>query len=193
MQPEARMARRYRQTSWLDPRIELRVSALGGSGSFATAPIAAAERVIEWGGLVLGQAELLTARLRPDSVIPIAEGLFIATPADETDLRDFYLNHACDPTLWMLDEVSFAARRDIAAGEELTADYAYWQDEDGYVPAWSCGCGSPLCRGKVTGADWRLPELQARYRGHFSPFVNERIARLDRALGENAWPNASIS
>ncbi len=187
------MTRSYRASSWLDPRIEVRISPLGGSGSFATAPIAASELVIEWGGLVLTEDELGTVAVKPDSVIPIAEGLVIATPAEATDLKDYYLNHACDPSLWMTDEVSFAARRNIQPGEELTADYVYWQDDESYVPSWVCGCRSPLCRGKVTGADWRRPELQARYRGHFSPFVNERIARLGRAGAEKSWKSASTS
>jgi hypothetical protein len=36
-------------------------------------------------------------------------------------------------------------------------------------------CGSPLCRRLITGADWRLPTLQERYCGHFSPFINRRL------------------
>jgi SET domain-containing protein len=190
------MAEPYRDKSWLDPRIAVRVSSLGGSGSFATAPIAAGEVVIRWGGLVLRADELDKIALKPDSIIPIAEGLFMATPAEATDVSDYYLNHSCDPALWMVDAASFAARRDIAPGSELTADYAFWQDDDGFVPDWNCGCGAALCRGKVTGADWRLRALQERYRGHFSPFVNARIARLaasnDRGSQE-AWRNASTS
>jgi len=34
------------------------------------------------------------------------------------------------------------------------------------------------CRGKVTGYDWMLPELQIRYRGYFSPYLAARIASL---------------
>jgi SET domain-containing protein len=35
-----------------------------------------------------------------------------------------YGNHSCDPNLWHADVVTITARRDIAAGEELTIDYA---------------------------------------------------------------------
>ena len=35
---------------WLDPRIELRESPLGGSGLFAAQPVRAGEPVIVWGG-----------------------------------------------------------------------------------------------------------------------------------------------
>jgi hypothetical protein len=73
--------------------------------------------------------------------------------------------------------VIVVARRDIAAGEELTLDYALGSGN----PQWSmedCNCGSPLCRGRVTGNDWRQPELQQRHAGHFSPYRNERIRKL---------------
>ena len=68
------------------------------------------------------------------------------------------------------------ARRAIAAGEELTSDYATMTSLAGWrMP---CTCGSEDCRGAITGEDWRLPELGRRYRGRFSPFLNERIAEV---------------
>jgi hypothetical protein len=44
--------------------------------------------------------------------------------------------------------------------------------------AWSmaCHCGSPHCRRIVTNADWRRPDVQERYTGYCSPFLNRRIA-----------------
>jgi len=86
-------------------------------------------------------------------------------------------NHSCDPNLWMKDEITLMARREIAAGEELMADYMMWEANEDYRAAWQCSCGSPLCRRNITGRDWRLPELQETYRNHFSPFLNERIDR----------------
>jgi hypothetical protein len=41
-----------------------------------------------------------------------------------------------------------------------------------------CACGARLCRGKVTGYDWMQPDLQLRYRGSFSPYLENRIAAL---------------
>jgi S-adenosylmethionine decarboxylase len=43
-----------------------------------------------------------------------------------------------------------------------------------------CTCGAPGCRRRVTGSDWQRPELQARYAGHFSPYLERRIARLSQ-------------
>ncbi len=85
------------------------------------------------------------------------------------------MNHSCDSNLWMRDEVTVVARRAIAAEEELTIDYALQSGLPVDVLGESCRCGSPVCRGVITGNDWQLKELQERYRGHFSPFLNERI------------------
>jgi hypothetical protein len=88
---------------------------------------------------------------------------------------DDFLNHSCDPNIWMADEVTLVARRAIAAGEEVLVDYAMYSSSD-WVAAWTCHCGAPACRGKILGTDWQLPELQARYNGHFSPFIERKIA-----------------
>jgi hypothetical protein len=39
-------------------------------------------------------------------------------------------------------------------------------------------CGSLDCRGYVSGSDWKLPELQRRYHGYFSPYLQERINQM---------------
>ncbi|GAA3453848.1 SET domain-containing protein-lysine N-methyltransferase [Dactylosporangium matsuzakiense] len=76
-------------------------------------------------------------------------------------------NHSCDPNLWWTDAYTLSARRDIAADEELTNDYATSTAH----PAFSmvCHCGSPLCRGVVTGTDRDRPDLRQRYGEHWVP------------------------
>ena len=37
-----------------------------------------------------------------------------------------------------------------------------------------------MCRGRVTGEDWRNPALWERYAGHFSPYLERRIKALRR-------------
>jgi hypothetical protein len=74
------------------------------------------------------------------------------------------------------------AWREIEAGEEITTDYAYGEASPSYRLE-PCACGSRLCRGRVTGDDWRLPELQQRYRGHFTPHIERLIQGL--SAGEN--------
>lgn len=38
-----------------------------------------------------------------------------------------------------------------------------------------CRCGSPRCRVTITGSYWRKPEIQRKYAGYFSWFIERRI------------------
>jgi hypothetical protein len=62
----------------------------------------------------------------------IAENLHYL-PSIQQRNPDHYLNHSCDPNVWMIDEVTLAARRDIAKGEEVVADYAMWDESEHHM------------------------------------------------------------
>lgn len=166
--------KKYRRHSWLDSRITARDSPINGKGLFASAHISAGETVAIMGGTVITDDELeQLARVSSYSSAAIGSNLNLLQ-AEDDPIR--YGNHSCDPNVWLVDEVTGVARRDISAGEELTSDYATMTGfAEWRMP---CNCGSANCRGTVTGEDWRLPELQRRYRGHFSPFLNKRIERF---------------
>ena len=83
-------------------------------------------------------------------------------------------NHSCEPNLWHDGPFNLVARRDIGAGEELTLDYGTNSGADGFTM--QCDCGVPRCRGQVTSEDWRLPDLQLRYEGHWTPALQRRIS-----------------
>jgi hypothetical protein len=38
-----------------------------------------------------------------------------------------------------------------------------------------CDCGASNCRGRITGDDWKMKELQERYAAYFSPYLQRRI------------------
>jgi hypothetical protein len=87
----------------------------------------------------------------------------------EEDASNF-MNHSCDPTCWFEDYLTMTARRDIQQGEEITYDYATSElQETKSIP--NCGCGSKFCRTAITKDDWKIPELQERYKNHFLPHV----------------------
>ncbi|HLG62002.1 MAG TPA: SET domain-containing protein-lysine N-methyltransferase [Ktedonosporobacter sp.] len=168
-------ANNYLPTTWYDPRAEVRPSATQGTGMFASQPIRKGEVVVRLGGMVMTEEEFQRYILTVPryNAIQIGEGLHLV----DLPTSPGGMNHCCDANLWMSDEVTVVARRDIAAGEELTQDYALYTA----IPTWSmqpCRCGTPVCRQVITGNDWQLPDVQARYRDHFSPFLNERIRRL---------------
>jgi RimJ/RimL family protein N-acetyltransferase len=168
---------------WTDPRVRAGASTIEGSGLYAAEPIRSGETVFVWGGgSIISDAELraVVASGRRYSCAAIGENQHILWAADDPDAAagPGGANHSCDSNLWMLDERTVGARRDIAPGEELTLDYALFS----VAPEWrmECRCGSTLCRGVVTGNDWLLPAIQERYAGHFSPFINARIAARGR-------------
>jgi uncharacterized protein len=123
--------------------------------------------------------ELPDVEVRPSPVA--GRGLFaVATVAAGTVVlrptapphEDGPVNHACDPNLGWDGEV-LVALRDVDAGEELLVDYAMSVSD----PSWflRCHCPSPRCRQMVEGTDWRIPQLQRRYAGHWAPHVQELI------------------
>jgi SET domain-containing protein len=160
--------------TYRSPKTEVRESPIHGKGLFARLPIAAGEIVAVKGGHVLTARQW--AALEPElgpAEIQIAPGLFIApVQADEREGSMLYTNHSCEPNIAIQGQIVFVAMRDIAAGEELTHDWATTDDLD-YEMA--CRCGAPSCRGTITGKDWMKPELQARYRGWFSWHLERRI------------------
>jgi len=145
----------------------------------ALAQINAGEPLVVWGGQLFTMDDIRAGQAAPGSTVAVGEDLYLGSAAEaydrERDDRGDFINHSCDPNVWMADEVTQVARRAIPKGEELAMDYAMIESDESHVNAWHCRCGSPLCRGQVTGVDWRLPALQERYSGHFSPFITRRI------------------
>lgn len=174
----------YLPHTWADARLCIRDSAINGQGIFCSEDIRAGECLMIWGGIPVPKANFDMAAYRFQSIVPISEDHYLALPVTDEEVSiDEYLNHSCDPSAWLVDEVCVVARRDLRAGEEITVDAATWDDGFGkeYAVDGRCTCGSPQCRGKLHPDDWRLPALQRAYAGHFSPFLAERIRRLTQA------------
>ena len=126
--------RRYRLKTWYDPRLEARLSPIQGHGMFATQAIQEGEIVVINGGMVLSDAEFQAyiANLSRYNAIQIGEDAHMVEIYAIPDKLIGGMNHSCDANLWMSDEVTFVARRAIAAGEEVTVDYALFTT----IPHW---------------------------------------------------------
>jgi hypothetical protein len=147
---------------------------------FACAPFQPEEIVAIVGGTPMTGAEFAAYRASVErwNAHQIGEDLHLVDLIQTPDVVGGSINHSCDSNLWMGDEVTIIARRAIDTGEELTLDYALTTTQPDWALDQPCRCGSPVCRGRITGNDWRLPDARARYAGHFVPYINERIDRL---------------
>ena len=163
--------------SHLSPKLEARpFPEKGGFAVHAREPIAKGELLVLWGGRIIAESELdfdiphFTQR-----VLQIEEGLYIIQP-EPLEPSD-YFNHSCTPNAGFSGQISLIAMRDIDVDEEVCFDYAMCDGSpyDEFI----CSCGSPDCRGEVTGEDWKRPELRERYAGYYSSYLQRRIEMLD--------------
>jgi hypothetical protein len=185
----------YLARSWVSPKLVAAQSAIHGLGVFAAEPIGKGEKLMEFGGLPVTAADIETDLYRTRSIWMVRHDIYLALPeSDPTPSLDENLNHSCDANTWLDDEVRLSARRDIAAGEEITLDQGTWNfDEDEY--AWDqdhCSCGASDCRKALTQDDWMLRAVQERYERHFHPHVQRMIDALKTAA-EGLAPGERLS
>jgi SET domain-containing protein len=163
-------------TGFLSPKLEVRLAPeKGGYAVFAVKPLVKNELLAVWGGQVLTLEQVLALpREEQGHTIQIHEELYLA-PMGMEDPAD-YINHSCNPNAGVSGQISLVAMRAIEAGEEITFDYA--MADSSSFDEFECSCGSPLCRRKVTGNDWKRRELWKRYNGYFSTYLQKRIEKM---------------
>ena len=163
-------------TCYYSPKLEGRTSVKNGRGLFAQTVIEAGEVLVGWGGEIItfDQLKTMDASLRRVT-LQVEEELYILTtqegPGD-------WVNHSCEPNGGLAGQIILVAMRAISSGEEICYDYAMTEGS-GY-DEFACNCGSHLCRRWISGDDWRLPALQERYAGYFSPYLQRRMRALQQ-------------
>jgi uncharacterized protein len=161
--------------SYLNPKSEACGHAEGGCGVFANGSIFKGELISLWGGRIISKDQLDPSMPRfTQRILQLDEGLYLLT-SEEPEPNDCF-NHSCEPNLGFFGQIGLVALRDIKAGEELTFDYA--MSDGSPYDEFECHCGSVNCRKKITGNDWKLPELWEAYGGYFSPYLARRILAL---------------
>ena len=125
--------------------------------------------------VVHGRCRIATAQIKKDDVIFVAGGIainnqetkwykgllidkHIVLDLPEGSDYEAFVNHSCDPNVYIDGQIVFRALRDIDAGEFLYVDYGTFMltIKDPINP---CRCGSEKCRGKVTGMDYQFLKL----------------------------------
>ena len=160
--------------SWMSPKLVPADLSSAGRGTHARVEIAAGEVVVAFGGyMVSGDVFALLSPQRRSLSIQVADELYLVGP--EQPAPNDMVNHSCEPNCGILGSTVLVAMRTIAAGEEVTYDYA--MSDGSPYDEFACACGSAMCRGLVTGNDWSHPELVERYRGWYSAYLQARIDR----------------
>jgi hypothetical protein len=114
---------------------EIKSSKLGGLGCFVTCAVdkGAIAGILVYRGRLIKESEYLEALSRGESAALrtgtrwVGSYLTIDDPHDPFVIaspNEAFINHSFDPTLLFHCGICFA-KRDLAAGEELTVDYAY--------------------------------------------------------------------
>ena len=166
-----------RVNNWLNSKLEPRDSEKHGKGIFAANDIFKNEILAVFGGHIMTRTE---RDALPENISRLALGvdddLFIGPISEkESDDADWF-NHSCEPNAGLWGQIILVAIRDIKTGEEITFDYCMSCSQTGDKRVlFPCECGSPNCRKEISNQDWRIPELQQKYKGYFSFFVQRNI------------------
>lgn len=182
---EAALARhRRRRSAW-----QVLPHPAGGYGLFSTRAIEAGERLIAFEEsphelVTLSHVETNWGERERDwfdrYAWPLTDEVWVTWSRDPMNWKP--VNHACDPSAWV-EGLDVVARRPLAAGDEITVDYATMYGER--MPAFDCACGSEECRGVVRGTD-HLQDFVARYGDHVTDWVRRK--RQSAGAAEVAAP-----
>lgn len=171
-------------SSWISPKARKGISSgIAGRGLFATEQIGAGEVVAVKGGHIATTSQLhdLPDPL-PNSEIQITDELhLVALSPEEYEPVMLFINHSCEPNVGFAGNIVLVAMRTVSAGEELTTDYALFDDYDGQMP---CHCNTASCRRVIDGHDWRRRDLQRRYHGYFSWYLQRKINEIPSGVDE---------
>jgi SET domain-containing protein len=160
--------------SYLSTKAAVKESPIHGKGLFAIRPIKKGEIVAVKGGYIFDRRTLRkTEKSVGPAEIQIADDLYIGLYRKAQRKGGMiFSNHSCEPTIGVKGQIVFVALRDIRAGEELTHDWA--TTDDGHYKL-KCRCGAATCRKLITGKDWQRKDLQQKYRGYMSWYLEEKI------------------
>lgn len=162
-------------------------SKIDGRGLFAMADILADTLVAIKTGRVFGES--MIRQLSPQiggSHQQIGHNSFLAGVNEEEANKNLVgYNHECeDPAakVVVIKNVPLAflvSRRTIEEGEEVATDYSANATSDTHRIQ-NCKCGSRLlCRGLINPAeDYKVKDIQEKYKGEFPDFVQAAIDKL---------------
>lgn len=164
--------------SYVSPKVEKKQLGSKGYGLVAKESISKGEIVSISGGLILTEEQhkkIVEDRGFGDYSYYIENGFLICPLNPEDPSDDWRMNHCCEPNCGVRGQIVFVALRDINPNEELTFDYAMTETNPDYSV--DLHCDKKSCRKKFTGNDWKNPDLQNKYKGHLSLYIESKIMK----------------
>jgi len=162
--------------SWMNPKLEVQRTSNGQLGIFTQDHISKGERLIVYGGTIMTESEVMSLNKEQiPYVLQIDDDLWLSSNKPNGYEKSDYLNHSCDPNAGFKSPITLIALRDIHAGEEIAIDYAMVVERFVGMSDFPCFCKVSCCRKMVSGNDWKNKDIQEKYHGYFSPYLQDKI------------------
>jgi hypothetical protein len=137
--------------------LEVRKSAVHGTGVYAKRPIAKGRRIIEYTGRIVPWKKASEQADGPHTFLfGLTNGRDVIDPdVDGNEAR--WINHSCDPNCEAIEEgnrVFIYALKAVKQGDELFYDYGLEVDQPRTLELeeeYRCFCGTARCRGTLLG------------------------------------------
>ena len=161
---------------YFSPKLEDRTSKINSRGLFAVKRIHKGEVILDLSSIkamTVSKAEAdKKYKYGFDYMLQIAYNKFIVIVVKGQSKKYGHVNHSCTPNCGIKNSIRIVAMRNIWAGEEVTFDYAMSESSDYTM---KCNCRTEYCIKSITGNDWKIKELQERYNGFFSDYLQKKI------------------
>jgi hypothetical protein len=136
---------------WINPLTAVTKSSVHGLCRYATKDIAKDDVIFVAGGIAKNTKESKWYK-----GLLIDQDIVLDLP--DNSEYEAYINHSCDPNIYIDGQIVFRALRNISKDEYLCVDYGTFMiTKSDPIPR--CNCGSATCRGKVTGEDYKFLTL----------------------------------
>ena len=161
---------------WRSDSVKRRNGGVQGVGLFAVKDIAEDELIAVKAGKLVNETTIIKfADVINGSHIQIEPSLFLTglTPEEVNDTLIGY-NHSCSPNAYISGQIELRAMKNIAAGEEITVEYAtaFTSDTQSFI----CECGSSSCRKFIKPSiDYKNPKIRKKYKSFFADYIQRII------------------
>jgi hypothetical protein len=152
---------------WTNSKTQVKNSSIHQFGRFAIDTIEPDEIVIVAGGHVLDRREHKWV-----TGLQISEWLILQMP--EGKPYEAFINHSCNPNVYITGNIFFKSLKVINPGEELTIDYATFMNIKSNIIE-ECLCKSLNCRKTIPGDGWKNSHIIKNYVGKRSDYIDGLI------------------